>query len=104
MAEIVSLEDIRNNKEWVRKAHIVFPLLEAIEQATDAEKQQVELFLAACRLRPLIAQGDLVRRRVWGALRDSAWKMPPDVVGRTISAGLYESRKTRRKNLKRAPR
>jgi hypothetical protein len=88
----IDLALVRRNKQWVADARLVVPILNAIEQATPAEKKE-KLFWAACRLRDLIYEGVVRRHAAVRLLRGSAGiDIPSKEADRIIAAGLYPSR------------
>lgn len=103
MTKIVDLQQVRRNLEWSGNAKLVHPILDRLEAADETNKK-IELFSAACSFADLIEEGAIRNSRAaWWLLRGSAGSsLPYDEIDRTISAGLFRSRK-RRKGTQRKP-
>jgi hypothetical protein len=61
--EPIDLADVRRYRAWVANADLVFPILDAIEQAPPDEKK-VRLFWGACRIREIADERGLSLKRL----------------------------------------
>jgi hypothetical protein len=92
-AKVVSLDNIRQNREWRENFDRIRPFYDALWNA-EGDEAPTALFRLARKRRDLLAEGIGTPRAVRDMLRFEAWQkdIPPDEAEKIISAGLYRAR------------